>query len=250
MTFAKEAWPFVAPFGLLAAVLFGLRFWGHDFRVAATAVLFVGFLVLLFFRDPARSFSGSERIVLAPADGKITAIQQVVDPEIGPGPYLRVVTFLSAFDVHVQRCPVSGEVVVSHLVRGQKLAAFRDDIADKNERYTNVFLRPNGDRIGVRQLAGLIARRVVSYLETGDRRERGDLLGVIKFGSRVDLYVPATYRILVRPGDRVRNGETPMAEAPEGAGALQGTEAPEGAEAMKRPEAPEGAAAKRGSEVP
>ena len=127
----------------------------------------------------------------------------------------RSVTFLSAFDVHVQRCPVGGEIVVSNLVRGKKLAAFRDDIHDKNERYTNVFLRPNGDRIGVRQLAGLIARRVVSYLKQGDRRQRGDLLGVIKFGSRVDLYVPSAYRVLVKPGDRVRNGETPMAEAPE-----------------------------------
>lgn len=219
MTFAKEAWPFVAPFGLLAAVLFGLRFWGHDFRVSALVVLAVGILVLLFFRDPKRVFSGSDRIVLAPADGRVTLIQEVVDAEIGPGPYRRVVTFLSAFDVHVQRCPVAGEVVVSNLVRGQKLAAFRDDIADKNERYTNVLRRPNGDRIGVRQLAGLIARRVVSYLRTGDRRERGDLLGVIKFGSRVDLYVPASYEILVRPGDRVRNGETPMAQAPAGAAA-------------------------------
>ena len=97
------------------------------------------------------------------------------------------------------------------LLRGQKLAAYRADVGDKNERYTNVFLRPNGDRIGVRQLAGLIARRVVSYLGKGDRRQRGELMGVIKFGSRVDLYVPASYEILVKKGDRVRVGETPMA---------------------------------------
>jgi phosphatidylserine decarboxylase len=212
MSFAKEAWPFVLPFLIVAAAL---AIYGR--RGAAIAVAVAGFLVLLFFRDPTRLYQGSDRIVLAPADGKVTAIQDVVDPEIGPGPYRRVVTFLSAFDVHVQRCPVSGEVVVSNLVRGAKHAAFRDDIADKNERYTNVFARPNGDRVGVRQLAGLIARRVVSYLRLGDRKERGELMGVIKFGSRVDLYVPASYRILVRPGDRVRNGETPMAEAPEGA---------------------------------
>ena len=210
MTFAKEAWPFVLPFALVAAALAY-----YDRRVPAIAVAIVGFLVLLFFRDPRRGYSGSDRMVVAAADGKVTAIQSVVDPEIGPGSYTRIVTFLSALDVHVQRCPVAGEIVVSNLVRGQKLAAFRDDIADKNERYTNVFLRPNGDRIGVRQLAGLIARRVVSYLKEGDRRERGDRLGVIKFGSRVDLYVPASYRVLVKPGDRVRNGETPMAEAPE-----------------------------------
>jgi phosphatidylserine decarboxylase len=210
MTFAKEAWPFVLPFALIAG---GLAYKG--WRGPAIAVAVVGFLVLLFFRDPTRRFAGSEKLVLAAADGRITAIQNVEDAEIGPGPYVRIVTFLSAFDVHVQRCPVAGEVVVSNLVRGKKLAAFRDDIADKNERYTNVFRRANGDRIGVRQLAGLIARRVVSYLKEGDRKQRGELLGVIKFGSRVDLYVPAAYRVLVKIGDRVRNGETPMAEAPE-----------------------------------
>jgi phosphatidylserine decarboxylase len=102
-------------------------------------------------------------------------------------------------------------VVFSALLRGQKLAAFRADVGDKNERYTNVFERPNGDRIGVRQLAGLIARRVVSYLRKGDRTQRGELMGVIKFGSRVDLYVPASYEVLVKKGDRVRVGETPMA---------------------------------------
>lgn len=209
MTFAKEAWPFVLPFLLLALAL-GLL--GR--RGPAIAVAAVGLLVLLFFRDPRRSFSGGESMVVAPADGKVTAVEDVEDARIGPGRYRRIVTFLSVLDVHVQRAPVAGEVVLSELVRGKKLAAFRDDIADKNERHTTVILRPSGDRIGVRQLAGLLARRVVSYLDTGDRVRRGDLLGVIKFGSRVDLYVPASYRVLVRVGERVRNGETPMAEAP------------------------------------
>jgi phosphatidylserine decarboxylase len=122
-----------------------------------------------------------------------------------------VVTFLSVFDVHVQRCPVDGEIVHSELRRGLKLAAFRPDVGEKNEAWTNVFLRTNGDRIGVRQLAGLLARRVVSYRKQGDRLRRGELLGVIKFGSRVDLFVPESYEVLVRVGDRVRNGETPMA---------------------------------------
>lgn len=209
MTFAKEAWPFVLPFVLLAVILAFA-----DRRGATGVVLFVGLLVLLFFRDPRRTFSGGDQFVLAPADGKVTAVEEVVDETIGPGNYRRVVTFLSVFDVHVQRCPITGKVVHSELTRGLKLAAFRDDIADKNERHSNIIVRPNGDRIGVRQLAGLLARRVVSYIGTGDEVARGQLLGVIKFGSRVDLYVPATYRVLVKPGDRVKNGETPMAEAP------------------------------------
>ncbi len=213
MSFAKEAWPFVLPFLLLALLL--LVF---ERRLPAVVAFAIGILVLLFFRDPARRYVGPDEVVLAPADGRVTAVDEVVDSEIGPGRYRRVVTFLSVFDVHVQRCPVSGEIVHSQLRRGLKLAAFRPDVGEKNEGHTNVFVRPNGDRIGVRQLAGLIARRVVSYVRAGERHGRGDLLGVIKFGSRVDLFVPLDYRILVRPGERVRNGETPIAEAPSGSG--------------------------------
>ncbi|KAB2957131.1 MAG: phosphatidylserine decarboxylase family protein [Thermoanaerobaculia bacterium] len=207
MRFAKEAWPFVAPFLAAATVLFAFRrpAWG-------VAALAAGLLVLLFFRDPKRRFEGAPGIVIAPADGRVTGISLVEDPEIGPGRHRRIVTFLSVFDVHVQRCPVDGEVVHSELRRGLKLAAFRPDVGEKNEGHTQVFLTAAGARIGVRQLAGLIARRVVSYLRAGESRRRGDPLGVIKFGSRVDLFVPESYRVLVEVGARVRNGETPMAE--------------------------------------
>lgn len=207
MSFAREAWPFVLPFALASAVLFALSHprWGVGLAVVAV-------LVLLFFRDPRRRFDGPAGTVVAPADGKVTEIKTLADPEIGPGRYHRVVTFLSVFDVHVQRCPVDGEIVHSQLRRGLKLAAFRPDVGEKNEAHTNVFVRPGGDRIGVRQLAGLLARRVVSYVGEGETKRRGDRLGVIKFGSRVDLFVPESYRVLVRVGDRVRNGETPMAE--------------------------------------
>lgn len=207
MTFAREAWPFVSPFVLAAILLFALGHprWG-------TAALVAGLLVLLFFRDPARRFEGPAGTVIAAADGKVTEIKLVEDPEIGPGRFHRIVTFLSVFDVHVQSCPVEGEVIHSEERSGAKLAAFRPDVGEKNQAHTQVFARAGGDRVGVRQLAGLIARRVVSYLEKGERVQRGDPLGVIKFGSRVDLFVPESYRVLARVGDRVRNGETAMAE--------------------------------------
>ncbi len=206
MTFAKEAWPFVAPFLLGAVVLFvaSLLLWG-------AIALALGLLVLLFFRDPRRRPPDDGELVLAPADGRVTEIATVEDGEIGTGRFHRVVTFLSVFDVHVQRCPVSGEVIHSRLRRGLKLAAFRAEVGEKNEGHTNVFLRPNGDRVGVRQLAGLLARRVVSYVRAGERYQRGERLGVIKFGSRVDLFVPEHYSLLVRVGDRVKNGCTPLA---------------------------------------
>jgi phosphatidylserine decarboxylase len=211
MTFAKEAWPFVLPFALVAVALAATGRWGWT---AAAVVLALA--VLLFFRSPARRFDGPASMVLAPADGKVLRVEEVEDPAVGPGRYRRVVTFLSVFDVHVQRAPVAGEVVVSQLTRGRKVAAFRGDAGEVNERHLTVIARRgDGAKIGIRQIAGLVARRVVCYLDSGDAVQRGELMGVIKFGSRVDLLVPASYRVLVEPGDRVAGGRTAMAEAPE-----------------------------------
>jgi len=206
MTFAKEGWPFVLPFVFLAAVFFFLGWpgWG-------VAMLVLGVLVLLFFRDPARHYEGEVGVVLAPADGLVTRIDQIDDPEIGPGRYHRVVTFLSVFDIHVQRVPAAGEVVVSRYAVGRKVAAFREDAGDVNEKHLSVIRRPNGDLVGVRQIAGLLARRVVCYLKEGDQVHRGQSMGLIKFGSRVDLLVPASYRLLVQKGNRLKNGATPLA---------------------------------------
>jgi phosphatidylserine decarboxylase len=209
MKFAKEAWVFVLPFLFLAGLLF---FFGRPGW--ATASLVVGFLVLLFFRDPKRSYEGEAGYVLAPADGLVTRIDTIEDPEIGPGPpgrYHRIVTFLSVFDIHVQRVPAAGEVVVSRYSRGRKVAAFREDAGDVNEKHLTVIRRPHGDLLGVRQIAGLLARRVVCYLKEGDQVHRGQSMGLIKFSSRVDLLVPESYQVLVKKGDRLKNGATPVA---------------------------------------
>ena len=217
MTFARESWPFVLPFVLAAAVLFATDHprWG-------IAALVVGLLVLLFFRDPTRRYQGEAAIVLAPADGLVTRVDTLEDPEIGPGRYHRVVTFLSVFDVHVQRAPAAGEVTVSRYTPGRKVAAFRADAGDVNEKHLVVLRTEAGDPFGVRQFAGLLARRVVCYLKEGDRVTRGQSMGLIKFGSRVDLLVPEGYRVLVQKGDRLRNGETPVAERGPAPGAPAG----------------------------
>lgn len=209
MTFAKEAWPFVLPFWLLAAVVAAL---GHPGWAATLAI--AGILVLLFFRDPKRSYEGPAGTVLAAADGVVTRVDMVEDPDLGPGKFHRVVTFLSAFDVHVQRASVDGEVVAARYTPGRKVAAFREDADKVNEKHLTVLRRENGDTVGVCQIAGLIARRVVNYLRLGDRVGRGQLIGLIKFGSRVDLMVPASYQVLVSKGQRLRNGETPVALPP------------------------------------
>ncbi len=206
MRFAPESWVFVLPFAVLSALLLGLGRPGW-----AAAALVLGLAVLLFFRDPARHFEGDPETVLAPADGRILRIERIEDPEIGPGSYHRIVTFLSVFDVHVQKVPAAGEVVTSTYTAGRKVAAFRSDAGEVNEKHLTVIRRPDGDRVAVRQIAGLLARRVVCHLAAGDQVRRGQGLGLIKFGSRVDLLVPERYRLLVKEGERMKNGATPVA---------------------------------------
>ena len=214
MTFAKEAWPFVLPFVVLAVLLFLFRHPGYG-----TAALVVGLVVLLFFRIPTRRYAGDAELVVSPADGVITRVDVIEDPELGPGRFHRIVTFLSVFNIHVQRAPATGDVTLSRYAAGRKVAAFREDAGDVNEKHLTVIRRANGDLVGVRQIAGLLARRVVCYLKEGERVQRGELMGVIKFGSRVDVLVPESYKVLVQKGDRVRDGLTPLA-APPAAGAV------------------------------
>jgi phosphatidylserine decarboxylase len=206
MTFAREAWPFVLPF-IVAAVVAAMvaLYW------PALVLLLTGLLALAFFRIPKRTFEGNPAILVAPANGRVTSIDSVEDPEIGPGRMHRIVTFLSVFDVHVQRAPASGTILSKTYRKGRKIAAFRPEAGEVNESCTTVFEIESERTIAVRQLAGLVARRVVGYVEEGDSLTRGDLIGVIKFGSRVDLFVPADYSILVRVGQRVTEGLTPVA---------------------------------------
>lgn len=208
MKFAREAWPFVVPFFVLALGLglFGLLWW-------ALAAAVLGFAVLLFFRDPARRSETDSRTVLAPADGLVTQVDRVEDPAVGPGTFHRIVTFLSVFDVHVQKTPVAGEVVASLYTPGAKKAAFVADVDKVNENHLTVIRRGGGDRVGIRQIAGLLARRVVCYLEEGEVVNRAHPMGLIKFSSRVDLYVPDSYEILVAKGDRLQNGATAVARS-------------------------------------
>ncbi|HEX7180693.1 MAG TPA: phosphatidylserine decarboxylase [Thermoanaerobaculia bacterium] len=213
MKFAREGWPFVLPFVFVAAVLFFLGYPGYG-----VAALIVALCILLFFRDPSRAYEGEVGVVLAPADGLVTRVDVIEDPEVGPGRWHRIVTFLSVFDVHVQKTPASGQVVVSRYAAGRKVAAFREDAGEVNEKHLTVIRRPNGDVLGVRQIAGLLARRVVCYLKEGDQVHRAQPMGLIKFGSRVDLLVPESYRLMVKKGDRLKNGATPVAAPAEPGG--------------------------------
>ena len=211
MKIAREALPFALPLVVAAAAAgaFGV-IW-----LCAVCVALLLF-VLWFFRDPRRRFDGPPDLVLAPADGTVLEIEKVHDPAYGrlsggDGEVLRIVTFLSVFNVHIQRCPTEGTVVGSERKSGRFVAAFRADAHEVNEAHLTVLRRDEGDLIGVWQIVGLVARRIVPYLDIGHRVERGEHLGLIKFGSRVDLLLPADYEPLVETGAKVKAGFTPMA---------------------------------------
>lgn len=218
MSFAKESWPFVIPFLILAPIA-----WGTGHPRWGVASLTLAAALLLFFRDPVRTPIGPPDGILAPADGLITRVDTVQDPEFGPGTYHRIVTFLSVFDVHIQRAPTDGVVVSSVYRPGKKVAAFRANAGEVNESHLTVLEIERGDYIGVRQIAGLLARRIVCDRQLNDQVSRGSRLGLIKFGSRVDLLVPADYSIQVQKGDRVRSGET-LAALPPDSGASESSE--------------------------
>lgn len=168
-----------------------------------------------FFRDPARVSPTQEGLLLAPADGKITFIGEVQPPaelSLGTDPMLRISIFLSVFDVHVNRVPMAGRVANVVYRPGKFLNADLDKASEDNER-NGVVIETPSMRIGVVQIAGLIARRIVCDLREGDNVASGDRLGIIRFGSRVDVYMPTSVTPLVAVGQRAIGGETVLANA-------------------------------------
>ncbi len=183
----------------------------------ALKFVIVGLSVLLwafsanFFRDPARSTPAGEDLVIAPADGKVIAVRTVQEKEYVLAEATLISIFMSPLNVHVNRNPVSG--VVRHLryVKGEYFAAYEDKASERNEQMIIGIEHPRGKML-VKQIAGFIARRIVCTLKPGDPVKAGERFGMIKFGSRVDVFVPATATVRVRVGDASVAGETVLAE--------------------------------------
>ena len=194
------------PFLAAAAV-----FWPLGWHVAAGTMAVLGVLVLLFFRDPTRHYEGPPDVVLSPAEGTVMTVEVITDSALGDEAWRRISIFLSVFNVHTQKTPVEGVVIGSIATPGKKLPAFRKEAGDVNENHLTLLRRPQGDLIAVRQIAGLVARRVVAHVQAGQRVIQGEPLGLIKFGSRVDVFLPLSYDPLVEKGQRVISGETPLA---------------------------------------
>lgn len=202
--------PFIAG-GAIVGILGGLLFSVWIFWLG---LFFVSFC-LFFFRDPERVPPARPGLLLAPADGRVVSVVRAVPPEelgLGPEPRWRIATFLSVFDVHVNRMPADGTVLRMAYRHGKFVNAALDKASDDNERNAIAVRLEGGGTIAVVQIAGLIARRILSDARVGGRVRAGDRYGIIRFGSRTDLYLPEGVLPLVAVGQTMTGGETVMAE--------------------------------------
>ena len=210
MPIAREGWPVIlVPLGL-AVVLFLLR-WPWTGGV----LLLLGLFTAFFFRDPDRAVPGDPRLVLSPADGKvIVAGPAPAGNPLGEGAS-QVSVFLSIFDVHVNRAPIGGLISRVEYHEGQFLPAFQDKASLANEQNSvTIDAGGAGQRVAFKQIAGLIARRIIFKKQVGDTVAAGERVGMIKFGSRVDVFLPRNVLLRVRKGDRVVAGVSALGERP------------------------------------
>jgi len=210
---------FVAIFALLTLLMTWL--W--------TPLLFVGIILTIwcvfFFRDPKRVTPLGAGLVIAPADGVVQSIVDVEPPPelaMGVGPWTRISIFMNVFDVHVNRAPVAGTIKCSTYRPGKFFDASLDKASEHNERHGLLFQTPDGTEIGCVQIAGLIARRILCEVAEGQEVNPGERIGMIRFGSRVDIFVPAKSRILVIEGQRAVAGETVTADLQDSGVAREG----------------------------
>jgi phosphatidylserine decarboxylase len=183
--------------------------WHWGWLALSTVCVFIWLEVLWFFRDPERMIPADSHAILSPADGTVSHVEQCDDPELGPNTW-RISIFLSIFNVHVNRIPLSGRVDQVRYFRGRFLDARHPDCATQNEQLWVDFADSLGGRFRVKQISGAIARRIVCWLRPGEEVKAGDRYGMIKFGSRTDLMIPAASvaNIHVKVGDKVRGGAT------------------------------------------
>lgn len=210
-----EGYPFIGGFALLSLILFWI--WTPLGWLALILTAWCAY----FFRDPPRVTPVRDGLVISPADGRVSRIVNAVPPrelELGDRPLPRVSVFMSVFDCHVNRSPVSGRIERIVYRPGKFLNADLDKASEDNERNALVIVVP-GARIGVVQIAGLVARRIVSFKREGEAVAAGERFGLIRFGSRLDVYLPEGARVLVAEGQTSIAGETVIADLKAGDGA-------------------------------
>jgi phosphatidylserine decarboxylase len=210
LPFAPEGYPFV-----LVPALAGIVAWSFGAPTLAAVCWLAMLGCVAFFRDPPRRSDAPPEVVLAPADGKVLSVGSAPPALVGLGLPQQVSIFMSPANVHVNRAPISGTVREVRRTPGAKLPAFRDKASELNE-HSFVLLEGAGGSVAFKQIAGSLARRVVCDLTPGQTISRGDRVGLIKFGSRVDLFLPARVTVEVARGQRTRAGLTAVARFPSG----------------------------------
>lgn len=224
---AKEGYGIV--FGMLILTLLasaaGFFLESTALNLVATLFTLLFLFCLFFFRDPERQPPDDPLAIVAAADGKIVAVKEVPEDRFLKSNAVQVSIFLSVFDVHVNRIPMSGTVRFFEYMQGKFLAAFNQRASTENEQ-TIIGIEHAGTRILVKQIAGLIARRIVCHVKEGDAVERGSRFGLIKFGSRVDYLLPEDVKVAVKVGQRVVAGESVIGIIPAGTGQVPGDPRP------------------------
>ena len=205
MRIAKEGWPFILGFWLVAAL-----FWWLGWMIAFWIWIPVAVWCVAFFRDPERAGERGPNVVIAPADGKVVSIVDVDEPSFVGGRAQRVAIFMNVFDVHVNRYPMDGTVQYRHYNAGEFGHAAADKASELNEQ-SSVGLSTSKGKVLVRQIAGLVARRIITDHQPGTEVKQGARMGLIRFGSRVDVFLPPNATIAVRVGDRTQAGRSVIA---------------------------------------
>lgn len=205
---AREGWPFIAASVAAAAILTAVVGWAWG-----APLWLIALFVLQFFRDPARNVPEGGNLVLAPADGRVIAVERTQDP-YRKREALKISIFMNVFNVHSNRSPVDGTVTGMEYFPGKFLNADLAKASLENERNALLMTTDSGREITCVQVAGLIARRILCYVKPGAKLQKGQRYGFIRFGSRLDVYLPLDAHVKVSIGDKPRAGETVLAELP------------------------------------
>jgi phosphatidylserine decarboxylase len=215
LNFAREGYLFIGIATLAAVAAFALALARRSWALWLLAVIvtLIALWVAYFFRDPERTGDRGAQLVLAPADGRLIMLTEVDEPAFVKGRAVRMSIFMNVFNVHVNRYPVDGTVGYVHYNKGKFINAAAEKSSLENEQMS-VGIESGQHRVLVRQIAGLIARRIVTYSKVGEVVRQGDRMGLIRFGSRVDVFVPADSRLLAKVGDLTTAGTTVLAELP------------------------------------
>jgi phosphatidylserine decarboxylase len=215
LNFAREGYPFIGIATVLAVATFALALARRSWAIWLLAIVLtvLALWVAYFFRDPERTGVRGKDIVVAPADGKLIMITEIDEPNFVGGRAKRLSIFMNVFNVHVNRYPVEGAVRYVHYNKGKFLNAAAEKSSLENEQ-SSVGIESGPHKILVRQIAGLVARRIVTYSRLGQEVKQGDRMGIIRFGSRVDVFLPTDARIRVELGTLTTAGVTVLAELP------------------------------------